>query len=126
MPLLVDLSPWRTKFDEIEKTLDNQTDVVFIADFPGLHLENFVSEDLGNTSIQVLKGELVVELVSDKQNYTLKQGEKMQVRGNGNTEKQCDSANPAAAFHSSPSSIADPRTPRHFAFINAVLELFVI
>ncbi|XP_060712522.1 vitamin K-dependent gamma-carboxylase isoform X2 [Hemiscyllium ocellatum] len=79
MPLLVDLSPWRTKFDEIEKTLDNQTDVVFIADFPGLHLENFVSEDLGNTSVQVLKGELVVELVSEKHNYTLKQGEKMQL-----------------------------------------------
>ena len=35
MPLLVDLSPWRSKFDEIDKMLDNQTDVVFIADFPG-------------------------------------------------------------------------------------------
>lgn len=36
MPLLVDLSPWRTKFMEIEGTLDNQTEIVFIADFPGL------------------------------------------------------------------------------------------
>ncbi|KAF3849167.1 hypothetical protein F7725_015664 [Dissostichus mawsoni] len=35
MPLLVDLSPWRTKFQEIEGSLDNQTDIVFIADFPG-------------------------------------------------------------------------------------------
>lgn len=35
MPLLVDLSPWRTKFEEIEGSLDNQTEVVFIADFPG-------------------------------------------------------------------------------------------
>lgn len=35
MPLLVDLSPWRTKFQEIEGTLDNQTEIVFIADFPG-------------------------------------------------------------------------------------------
>ncbi|XP_078421916.1 vitamin K-dependent gamma-carboxylase isoform X2 [Cetorhinus maximus] len=79
MPLLVDLSPWRSKFDEIEKMLDNQTDVVFIADFPGLHLENFVSEDLGNTSIQVLKGEVAVEVVAEKKNYTLKEGEKMQL-----------------------------------------------
>lgn len=35
MPLLVDLSPWRTKFQEIESSLDNQTEIVFIADFPG-------------------------------------------------------------------------------------------
>ncbi|XP_067879063.1 vitamin K-dependent gamma-carboxylase isoform X2 [Heterodontus francisci] len=79
MPLLVDLSPWRSKFDEIEKMLDNHTDVVFIADFPGLHLENFVSEDLGNTSIQVLKGELAVEILAEKKNYSLKEGEKMQL-----------------------------------------------
>ncbi|KAG9488825.1 hypothetical protein GDO78_005035 [Eleutherodactylus coqui] len=33
-PLLVDLSPWRAKFQEVEDSLDNRTDVVFIADFP--------------------------------------------------------------------------------------------
>lgn len=42
MPLLVDLSPWRTKFQEIEDTLDNQTEVVFIADFPGLTSYHFL------------------------------------------------------------------------------------
>nr|XP_033804530.1 vitamin K-dependent gamma-carboxylase [Geotrypetes seraphini] len=78
-PLLVDLSPWRLKFQEVESSLDNQTEVVFIADFPGLYLENFVSEDLGNTSIQLLKGEVVVEIVKDQKNYTLKEGEKMQL-----------------------------------------------
>lgn len=85
MPLLVDLSPWRTKFQEIEGTLDNQTEIVFIADFPGLHLENFVSEDLGNTSIQVLQGQINVEIVEDKTNYTLQAGEQAQV--------------PAGAYH---------------------------
>ncbi|XP_075063408.1 vitamin K-dependent gamma-carboxylase [Mixophyes fleayi] len=78
-PLLVDLSPWRSKFQEVEKSLDNQTDVVFIADFPGLHLENFVSEDLGNTSIQVLQGEVHVEIVKDTKNVTLREGERMQL-----------------------------------------------
>lgn len=52
----MDLSPWRAKLQEIKSSLDNHTEVVFIADFPGLHLENFVSEDLGNTSIQLLQG----------------------------------------------------------------------
>ncbi|XP_068430260.1 vitamin K-dependent gamma-carboxylase [Clinocottus analis] len=79
MPLLVDLSPWRTKFQEIEGSLDNQTEIVFIADFPGLHLENFVSEDLGNTSINVLQGKVNVEIVEEKKNYTLQPGEQMKV-----------------------------------------------
>ncbi|XP_027031142.2 vitamin K-dependent gamma-carboxylase [Tachysurus fulvidraco] len=85
MPLLVDLSPWRTKFQEIEGTLDNQTEVVFIADFPGLHLENYVSEDLGNTSVQVLQGTVNVEILKEMKNYTLVPGEKMQL--------------PAGAYH---------------------------
>ncbi|XP_034090042.1 vitamin K-dependent gamma-carboxylase [Gymnodraco acuticeps] len=85
MPLLVDLSPWRTKFQEIEGSLDNQTDIVFIADFPGLNLENFVSEDLGNTSIHVLQGKVNVEVVEEKKNYTLTPGEQIKV--------------PAGAYH---------------------------
>ncbi|XP_042364860.1 vitamin K-dependent gamma-carboxylase [Plectropomus leopardus] len=85
MPLLVDLSPWRTKFQEIEGSLDNQTEIVFIADFPGLHLENYVSEDLGNTSVSVLQGKVNVEIVEEKKNYTLQPGEQMKV--------------PAGAYH---------------------------
>ncbi|NP_001116905.1 vitamin K-dependent gamma-carboxylase [Xenopus tropicalis] len=78
-PLLVDLSPWRAKFQEIEDTLDNQTDIVFIADFPGLFLENFVSEDLGNTSIHILQGEVNVEIVKEERNTTLREGDHMQL-----------------------------------------------
>lgn len=85
MPLLVDLSPWRTKFQEIEGSLDNQTEIVFIADFPGLLLENFVSEDLGNTSIHILQGKVNVEIVEEKKNYTLQPGEQIKV--------------PAGAYH---------------------------
>ncbi|KAJ3606068.1 hypothetical protein NHX12_028111 [Muraenolepis orangiensis] len=79
MPLLVDLSPWRTKFQEIESSLDNQTEIVFIADFPGLHLENYVSEDLGNTSMQVLQGRVTVEIVEENKNYTLEPGQQMKL-----------------------------------------------
>ncbi|XP_065254811.1 vitamin K-dependent gamma-carboxylase [Emys orbicularis] len=78
-PLLVNLSPWRAKLQEIESSLDNQTEVVFIADFPGLHLENFVSEDLGNTSLQLLKGEVMVEIIKEQRNYTLQEGDRMQL-----------------------------------------------
>lgn len=35
-PLLTDLSLWRTKLQDIKSSLDNHTEVVFIADFPGM------------------------------------------------------------------------------------------
>ncbi|KAK3590843.1 hypothetical protein CHS0354_024581 [Potamilus streckersoni] len=80
MPLLVDLSDWRTKLQEIEKSLmetSSNADVVFVADFPGLFLENFVHIDLKNTSITLLKGEVTVEIQGH--NFTLKEGDKMQL-----------------------------------------------
>lgn len=46
----------------------------------GLHLENFVSEDLGNTSIQVLQGQVNVEIVEEKKNYTLQPSEQIKVQ----------------------------------------------
>ncbi|XP_064353907.1 vitamin K-dependent gamma-carboxylase [Dromaius novaehollandiae] len=79
LPLLLELSPWRARLQALESSLDNHTEVVFIADFPGLHLENFVSEDLGNTSLQVLRGEVTVELVEQGSNRTLREGEGLQV-----------------------------------------------
>ncbi|XP_064256329.1 LOW QUALITY PROTEIN: vitamin K-dependent gamma-carboxylase [Passer domesticus] len=79
LPLLVDLSPWRQRLQELEAQLDGHTDTVFIADFPGLHLENFVSEDLGNTSLRVLRGQVLVELVEQQQNRSLQEGEAMQL-----------------------------------------------
>lgn len=49
----------------------------------GLHLENFVSEDLGNTSLQLLQGEVTVEIVAEGRNHTLCQGDQLQVRLRG-------------------------------------------
>ncbi|XP_075300670.1 vitamin K-dependent gamma-carboxylase [Opisthocomus hoazin] len=79
LPLLLELSPWRERLRELESRLDGHTDAVFIADFPGLHLENFVSQDLGNTSLQVLRGEVLVELVEQRRNHSLREGEGMQL-----------------------------------------------
>ncbi|XP_064897200.1 vitamin K-dependent gamma-carboxylase isoform X1 [Columba livia] len=79
LPLLLELSPWRERLQELESQLDGHTDAVFIADFPGLHLENFVSEDLGNTSLRVLRGEVLVELVEQNVNHSLREGDGMQL-----------------------------------------------
>lgn len=36
MPLLTELSDWRTKLNEIEDQLDDELDITFVADFPGM------------------------------------------------------------------------------------------
>ena len=50
-----------------------------IVSIEGLYLENYVQEDLGNTSITVLAGEIVVELADRKENYSLSVNQSMQV-----------------------------------------------
>ncbi|XP_059471384.1 vitamin K-dependent gamma-carboxylase isoform X2 [Neocloeon triangulifer] len=64
LPLLTDLSSWRIKLPEIENQIfawSNYSDVLFVADFPGLSMENFISEGLGNISLTVLEGEVEFE-----------------------------------------------------------------
>ena len=61
-PLLTELTPWREKFKEIHQGLrekSNFTDVVFIADFPQLHLDNYIAEEI-NTTLTLLHGKLEV------------------------------------------------------------------
>lgn len=112
LPLLVDLSDWRGKLSEIQTQLydlSNYSDVVFVADFPGLTLENYIQSDLGNTSITVLKGEVVVEIPDKEQNISLKEGQKIQL--------------PADAFHSVHTVSSEPSCYMYI-FINTTKEVF--
>jgi hypothetical protein len=99
MPLLTDLSSWRSKLIEIENKFEkehSQYDLTFVADFNGLKLENYVSVYL-NTTIEVLNGLINVEFdkfitndennkkIRIKQNVTLQPGERLNV--------------PSGAFH---------------------------
>ncbi|XP_011696419.1 PREDICTED: vitamin K-dependent gamma-carboxylase [Wasmannia auropunctata] len=61
MPLLTQYSSYRHKMDEIQQhvyTWSNYTDVLFVADFPGMYLENYISTDFANVSLTVLEGEI--------------------------------------------------------------------
>ncbi|EGI61953.1 PREDICTED: vitamin K-dependent gamma-carboxylase [Acromyrmex echinatior] len=61
MPLLTQYSSYRHKMDEIQQhvyTWSNYTDVLFVADFPGMYLENYISTDFMNVSLTVLEGEV--------------------------------------------------------------------
>lgn len=99
LPLLTNLSDWRTRMQQIETELSNKNQdvvVTFVADFPGkrknirvlfevkfvvyegLHLENYIPPDL-NTTIEVLEGQVIVEMLGTKRNVTLNVGQNLTV-----------------------------------------------
>lgn len=57
-PLLTDLSNWRDELERIRRSFyfSDFMDVTFIADFPGLTLENYIQPDFENTTLKVLSG----------------------------------------------------------------------
>ncbi len=85
IPLLSDLTDWRTKMKQIEDEYsDKNVNLTFLADLKGLKLENYVSKNL-KSAIEVLDGQVKVEIKektensSRKTNYTLNKGDKIQV-----------------------------------------------
>lgn len=59
MPLLTQFSSYRDRMDKITDhvyTWSNYTDVFFVADYPGMQLENYFSKDFSNVSLTILEG----------------------------------------------------------------------
>lgn len=77
LPLMTDLSNWRGELQNIKDKWKKYR-VVFVADFPGLHLDNYVSEDIGNAAIHVLRGQIVIHNEQVKTNLSM--GENHKVR----------------------------------------------
>jgi len=82
MPLLSGLSDWRSKLQGMEKEIEtDDIDVTFVADYPGLELENYLSEDLDNTTIELMGGDVYVTLddQEDKPRIDLTIGEPLKL-----------------------------------------------
>ncbi|XP_054706571.1 vitamin K-dependent gamma-carboxylase-like [Uloborus diversus] len=68
LPLQAELTDWRESLIEKEEKLLSQeedADILFLTDFPGFHLLNFVSEDFQNITLEVLKGVVEVRFGSN-------------------------------------------------------------
>ncbi|XP_014206982.1 vitamin K-dependent gamma-carboxylase [Copidosoma floridanum] len=62
MPLLEQFSPYRPELERIQQEVlswSNHTDVLFVADYPGLVFENYVGANLDNVTLHVLEGEVL-------------------------------------------------------------------
>ncbi|XP_049821936.1 vitamin K-dependent gamma-carboxylase isoform X2 [Aethina tumida] len=65
LPVLSELNDFRELIKDITQEVyswSNQSEVLFIADFPGMYLENFINSDVRNVSLTVLEGDVVFEM----------------------------------------------------------------
>ncbi|KAK5646093.1 hypothetical protein RI129_004557 [Pyrocoelia pectoralis] len=64
LPLMVESSEFRNKLPEIENHIyswSKYSEVMFVADFPGMLLENYLPTDLVNVTLTVLSGKVIYE-----------------------------------------------------------------
>lgn len=83
MPLLTRYNSYRYKLEEIQQhvyTWSNYTDVLFVADFPGMHLENYISTDFANVSLTVLEGEVTYNEEESANTITLSKEKSIPVK----------------------------------------------
>ncbi len=100
-PLLTGLTPWRERLRQIEADTykkNNISDVTFVADFPGLALENYIDNDV-IANITVLHGKIDVEFGA--KNWSLGINETMQVPRNETHIVHVVSATPACYMYES-------------------------
>lgn len=74
LPLLTEYSGLREKMAHIQERVylwSNYSDVLFIADFPGMQLDNFVSSDLTSVMLTVLEGSVVLELENEETSQSI-------------------------------------------------------
>uniref|UniRef100_A0A1B0CNL9 Vitamin K-dependent gamma-carboxylase n=1 Tax=Lutzomyia longipalpis TaxID=7200 RepID=A0A1B0CNL9_LUTLO len=82
LPLLSELSYLRPRMAEIAEDVlmwNNYTDIMFIADFPGLQMENFISKDLDNVTITCIDGSVRVSSEASDDTMTLTPGQSVKL-----------------------------------------------
>nr|CAH7738498.1 unnamed protein product [Callosobruchus chinensis] len=68
LPVLTEYNNFRMTMNAIAKEVyswSNDSDVLFIADYPGLHLENYIEDNMQNVTLTVLEGKVVYEIEDD-------------------------------------------------------------
>ena len=100
-PLLTGLTPWREKLHEIRTQTymrSNISDVTFVADFPGLYLENFIDEEVV-ANLTVLYGSVNVEI--NELNTTILVNDTIQLPSNSTHIVYVTSGTPACYMYES-------------------------
>ncbi|CAL7951877.1 unnamed protein product [Xylocopa violacea] len=123
MPLLSQYNSYRHKLEEIQRdvyTWSNDTDVLFVADFPGMHLDNYISKNFTNVTLTVLEGEVTYSDEEQEHDTIVSKGSSIPI-GTGQFHKvKTTSAYPACYMYTynnrrkeqSETDGEDPEEPR--------------
>ncbi|TDG52904.1 hypothetical protein AWZ03_000447 [Drosophila navojoa] len=85
LPLLTELNHMRPKLKTIADEVlawNNYSDVIFVADFPGLTLSNFIAPALFNCSLTILEGNVRYKSAKDDEAYFLTAGKSISLESN--------------------------------------------
>ncbi|XP_017863468.1 PREDICTED: vitamin K-dependent gamma-carboxylase [Drosophila arizonae] len=85
LPLLTELNHMRPKLKTIADEVlawNNYSDVIFVADFPGLTLSNFIAPALFNCSLTILEGNVRYKSANDDEAYFLTAGKSISLESN--------------------------------------------
>ncbi|PSN30216.1 Vitamin K-dependent gamma-carboxylase [Blattella germanica] len=126
MPLLTEFSDLRSHINALEKEVyswSNFSDALFVADFPGLSLENYINEDLGNVTLTVLEGEVIVEteIIEEGQNIQKKSKSKAKI-SHKRLKKESMMNIPVGRFHRI-LTVSDTPSCYMYSYINETKKL---
>lgn len=74
---------FRYKLEEIQQhvyTWSNDTDVLFVADFPGMYLDNYISKNFTNVTLTVLEGEITYSDEEQRYDIVVSKGSSIQIQ----------------------------------------------
>ncbi|KAI4498557.1 hypothetical protein M0802_006263 [Mischocyttarus mexicanus] len=83
MPLLTQYNSYRYKMNDIQRDVyswSNYTDVLFVADFPSMSLENYIGNDLTNVSLMILEGKVAYNEEDQTESITLNKGSSIDIK----------------------------------------------
>ncbi|XP_015126755.1 vitamin K-dependent gamma-carboxylase [Diachasma alloeum] len=82
MPLLTQYNSYRQKMEEIIQevyTWSNYTDVLFVADYPSMSMENYFTNDFSNVTLTVLEGQVTYSEENCSDVITVDKGHRVSV-----------------------------------------------
>lgn len=102
LPLLSEFTSFRRTMSKISRDVfswSNFTNLIFIADFPGLSFDNFIINELDNVTLTILDGAVKFETFNDSKPSSLSKGQSISVKSGIFHKITTISSNPATYMY---------------------------
>lgn len=102
LPLISELTHFRPRILHLTNEVlmwSEYSDVLFIADFPGFHLDNFITKELDNVTLTILEGAVKLKYEDNSQILTLHPNESIVLKKNVFHQLHVTSKTPASYMY---------------------------